>query len=129
MSDHAGGAGGARDGVDADAFARLLGRQPSDAERERLHRLREVLGLDGNDALWLVLVALQYHLTLFDAIPARIERTAASACAKASAAAARAAREPTHDIGFGWPALIAAAMGGAIAALIAVVLLGLAARA
>lgn len=118
--------GDAWDGVDA--FARLLGRQPSDRERERLHRLRDELGLHRNDALWLVLVALQYHLALYDAIPARVERAAASACAKANAAAARAASSPASRVGFGWPALIAGVAAGAIMALLGVGLLALAAR-
>jgi len=114
-------AGDAGDGVDA--FARLLGRQPSDSERERLFRLRDVLGLHGNDALWLVLAALQYHVTLYEAIPGRIERAAALACLKTSkAVSATACRPsaPTERGGFGWPAVFAAAAVGALAMLLAV---------
>jgi hypothetical protein len=47
-----------------DAFSKLLGRQATDAERERLHRVRDVLGLGGNDALWLVLLALEHYDSL-----------------------------------------------------------------
>ena len=44
-----------------DSFAKLLGRQPSDAERQSLYRVRDALGLKNNDALWLVLMALQHY--------------------------------------------------------------------
>jgi hypothetical protein len=44
-----------------DSFAKLLGRQPTDADRQRLYRVRDALGLKNNDALWLVLMALQHY--------------------------------------------------------------------
>ena len=83
MAEHARGfAGNERDRLD-DGFAQLLGRQPSARERERLHRLRAELGVADNDALWLVLLALQYHVTLFERIPERIERAAQEATEQA----------------------------------------------
>ena len=42
-----------------DSFAKLLGRQPSDAERQSLYRVRDALGLKNNDALWLVLMKMK----------------------------------------------------------------------
>lgn len=66
-------------GIPDDAFARLLGRQASTRERERLHRLREELNIKSNDALWLLLIGLQYHVTLFEEMPARIELAAEKA--------------------------------------------------
>ena len=59
-----------------DSFARLLGRQPSDAERLRLYSVRDALGLQTNDALWIVLLALQHHQTLYEGIPTAIAETA-----------------------------------------------------
>ena len=59
-----------------DSFAKLLGRQPSDKERIALYRVRDALGLRNNDALWLVLMALEHYLNLYDIIPSRIEATA-----------------------------------------------------
>ncbi len=56
-----------------DSFAKLLGRQPTDTERQQLYRVRDALGLKNNDALWLVLMALQHHQTQFDEVPERIE--------------------------------------------------------
>lgn len=56
-----------------DAFTRLLGRQATDDERLRLYKTRDILGLQDNDALWLLLIALQYHQTGYEAMPKRIE--------------------------------------------------------
>ena len=44
-----------------DSFAKLLARQPTDAERQRLYQVRDALGLKNNDALWLVLMALEHR--------------------------------------------------------------------
>ena len=42
------------------SFTRLLGRPPSDRELRELDRVREALDLRDNDALWLIIMALQY---------------------------------------------------------------------
>lgn len=100
-----------------ESFANLLGRQPSDAERQNLYRIRDALGLKNNDALWLVLIALQYHQILYEKFPDVIVRAAnevfgkfkatADATAKASTEAAKAdlakvveasAREVAHHV-------------------------------
>jgi len=47
------------------AFEKLLGRQSTPAEREQLFRVKEALGLRENDALWLILFALQYYESLY----------------------------------------------------------------
>lgn len=60
------------------SFEKLLGRTPSDAERQNLYRVRDALGLKNNDALWLVLMALDHYKTLYEAIPGRIAATAGS---------------------------------------------------
>lgn len=82
-----------------DSFAKLLGTQPTDKDRQNLYRVRDALGLKSNDALWLVLMALQHYQSQYEAFPARIEdaarRTmhrfehAADAQAKAAAESAR----------------------------------------
>ncbi len=56
-----------------DAFTKLLGRQATDEERMRLYRTRDALGLQDNDALWLMLMALQSHQTQYDEMPEKIE--------------------------------------------------------
>jgi hypothetical protein len=83
-----------------DSFAKLLGRQPSDAERQNLYRVRDALGLKNNDALWLVLMALQHYQDQYEKFPQAIalasETTllgfmaAADATMKASTQAAKA---------------------------------------
>jgi len=59
-----------------DGFVKLLGRQATDAERQQLYRVRDALGLKNNDALWLVLMALQYHQTLYAHFPEQIQQAA-----------------------------------------------------
>jgi hypothetical protein len=70
-----------------DSFTKLLGRQPSDAERQRLYQVRDALGLRNNDALWLVLIALQHYEQLYAGIPDRIEAAAKKAARSAAAQA------------------------------------------
>ena len=69
------------------SFAKLLGRQPSDAERQRLYQVRDALGLRNNDALWLILMALEHYEQLYAGIPARIEAAAKRAAQSAAAQA------------------------------------------
>ena len=83
-----------------DSFAKLLGRQPNDAERQNLYRVRDALGLKNNDALWLVLMALQHYQGQYEKFPQAIAQAAkdtlvnfkvtADATVKASAEAAKA---------------------------------------
>ena len=51
------------------AFHQLLGRTPTDQERLRLYRVKDALGLEPNDSLWLVLMALDHYTTLYEKIP------------------------------------------------------------
>ena len=67
-----------------DSFAKLLGRQPTDADRQRLYRVRDALGLKNNDALWLVLMALQHYESLYADIPNSIKQSAQKAAASAA---------------------------------------------
>lgn len=83
-----------------DSFAKLLGRQPNDAERQSLYRVRDALGLKNNDALWLVLMALQHYQGQYEKFPQAIAQAAkdtlvnfkvtADATVKASAETAKA---------------------------------------
>jgi hypothetical protein len=84
-----------------DSFAKLLGQQPSDKQRQELYRVRDALGLQGNDALWLVLMALQYYEHLYEQVPARIAGVATATLqsfqSAARAAAETAASETTRE--------------------------------
>ena len=70
------------------SFGKLLGRQPTDEDRQQLYRVRDALQLKDNDALWLVLMALQHYQTLYAGIPDSISE-AAKAAAGSSAAQAQ----------------------------------------
>jgi hypothetical protein len=74
-----------------ESFERLLGRQATDEERQRLHRVRDALGLRGNDALWLVLVALEHYRTLYERVPGEIATATQAAVSEVTAAATSAA--------------------------------------
>jgi hypothetical protein len=74
-------------------FERLVGRGATDAERERLYRLRQVLGLRDNDAFWSIVMALEHYDSLFRAYPEKLAEATAQAVENVRAACASAARE------------------------------------
>jgi len=69
------------------AFEKLLGREAKPAEREQLYRVKEALGLRDNDAIWLVLFALQYYDSLYRQFPKAIGQEAARILGDTRAAA------------------------------------------
>lgn len=66
----------ARDSHLESAFERLIGHQATPQDRARLHQVRDSLGLYPNDALWDVLIALQYYYSLYERFPAMIRGAA-----------------------------------------------------
>jgi hypothetical protein len=84
-----------------DNFALLLGRQPSDKERQDLYRVRDALKLKATDAVWLLLMALQHYETLYEEFPARIAaaaREVTKAVRSTAEAEAKAAQEETKRV-------------------------------
>jgi hypothetical protein len=82
-----------------DSFAQLLGRQPTDKERQALYRVRDALKVKTTDAVWLLLMALQHYETLYERFPALIAEAARDATRSVRATAeaqAKAAREETR---------------------------------
>jgi hypothetical protein len=83
-----------------DSFTALLGRQPTDREKQSLYRVRDALKLKPTDAVWQLLMALQHYETLYEAFPARIAEAARdvtktvrdTALAEAQSAAAQTKR-------------------------------------
>jgi hypothetical protein len=80
-----------------DTFGKLLGRQPSEYERQRLYRVRDTLGLRDNDAFWYIVLTLEHYDALYRDYPGQIaehaRRTLESAReAFAAAAAAESAK-------------------------------------
>lgn len=67
-----------------ESFQKLLGRQPSNDEKQELYRVRDALGLGNNDALWLIIMALQFYHEKYNSIPARIEKAAKTATAESA---------------------------------------------
>ena len=82
------------------SFARLFGRAATATEKERLHHLQKSLGFRDDDAIWSILMALQYYDSLYSQYPKAIGaeasrifgdvKAAAEASLKASIATARA---------------------------------------
>lgn len=70
------------------AFERLVKRQATDADKKRLYEVKDALELSNNDALWLVLIALQSYDEMYRVIPRQIE-AAAEAAARSSASRAK----------------------------------------
>ena len=79
------------------AFEKVLGRQPSDAERQRLYRLRDSLGLRDNDAFWAIVMALEQYDALFREYPRQLAEESARTIESARATFAAAAQsEAAH---------------------------------
>jgi hypothetical protein len=73
-------------------FELLLGRLPSDDDRRRLLAVREALGIHPNDALWDVLIALDYHQQLYSAMPKKIAESIEGSLGELNGAAATLAK-------------------------------------
>lgn len=59
-----------------DNLSKIMGRQISQAEANRLYRIRDTLGLKDNDALWLIVVALEYYQVQYESFPMLIANSA-----------------------------------------------------
>jgi hypothetical protein len=79
------------------AFEQVIGRQPSDAERQRLYKLRDSLGLRENDAFWFIVMALEQYDALFREYPRQLAEETARTIEGARATFAAAAQgEAAH---------------------------------
>ena len=82
------------------AFEKLFGQTLTDEARQRLYRFKNALRLGDNDALWLLLMALEYPVTFYEKLPAQMQqastdilkdfRATADTISRASAEAAKA---------------------------------------
>lgn len=82
------------------SFAKLIGRQPSEAEVKNLYRVRDALGLKENDALWLILMALESYDSLYRKYPEMIgKHVQTSVEAQRGAIAAMADQETRRALG------------------------------
>lgn len=55
-------------------FETLLGRELSAEEKDRLRRIKDTLQIADNDALWDVIVAMEYQRTYYEELPERISK-------------------------------------------------------
>ena len=81
-----------------DAFKQYLDRQPTDGERQRLYRARDTLNIKPTDAVWRLLMVLEYYQTMYEKIPHQIAdaaRNATETIRVTAEAQAKAAREET----------------------------------
>lgn len=60
-------------------------------EMKRLQRVQSVLGVDDNDAILILMIALEHYQGLYSVMPARIEDAARTAVAEAKETAERLA--------------------------------------
>ena len=81
-----------------DTFAKLVGRQASEAERTRLYRLRDALGLRDNDAFWSIVMALEHYDAFFRQYPAQLAIETARCIESARAAFAVAAEKEAAQV-------------------------------
>jgi hypothetical protein len=81
-----------------EAFARVVGRPASEERRDRLHRLREALGLGDNDAFWSIVMTLEYCDSLFRQSPAQLAEETRRCVEGARAAFAMAAEKETAHV-------------------------------
>lgn len=77
------------------SFERLLGRQPTDKEIQNLYRVKSALDLKDNDALWLVLIALESYDTLYRRYPDMVNAEVAKTVEQQRAAIAAMADAET----------------------------------
>jgi hypothetical protein len=70
----------------ASAFQKLVGRAATDEEKRQLYRVKEALDIRDTDAVWLIFMALQYHVSLYRAMPAEITNGCREVLANAEAA-------------------------------------------
>jgi hypothetical protein len=81
-----------------DNFAQLIGRQPTEKDKQDLYRVRDALKLKTTDSVWLLLMVLQYYKALYEEFPARIEATAAEVTKGARATAEAHAKAANAEI-------------------------------
>jgi len=55
-------------------FEQLLGRQITEKEKEHLYRVKNALKIQDNDALWLILMALESYNILYQQYPTHIRK-------------------------------------------------------
>lgn len=58
----------------------LLGRKLTAEEIEKFRTIKDILGLSDNDALWDILIAMEYQRDYYEKIPGRIQQLTENIC-------------------------------------------------
>lgn len=74
-----------------ESFERIWRRKATAEEAERLHLVQNMLGVRDNDALWVVILALEHYQQLYVAMPSKIEAAGRVAVAEVKETAERIA--------------------------------------
>lgn len=106
-------------------FNALLGRALRREDCDRLAKVRKALGIRANDAVWDVMIALDYHLQLYSAVPKQLaaerEKLVAELGALIESGGAKEDGAPNlrsirgRRRSRGWPSFGQAALLGAVA--------------
>jgi hypothetical protein len=80
------------------AFEKLVGRRATDGERQRLYRVRDTLGIRSTDAVWTLLLALDYYLAFYETLPRNLEHAASTILAQAKATAEAQAKAAAAEM-------------------------------
>ena len=80
------------------AFEKLVGRRATDGERQRLYRVRDTLGIRSTDAVWTLLLALEYYLAFYETIPRNLEQATSTILAQAKATAEAQAKAAAAEM-------------------------------
>jgi len=68
-------------------FERLLERELSGEEKERLRRIKDTLRIKDSDSFWDIIIAMEYQRNYYDKLPEKIARTTAEILQNISQAA------------------------------------------
>lgn len=74
-----------------ESFERIWKREATAEEAERLHLVQSTLGVRDNDAIWVVMIALEHYQQLYQAMPRQIEEAGRTAIGEVRQTAERVA--------------------------------------
>ena len=76
----------------------LLGRELSTEEIEKFRTIKDILGLSDNDALWDLLIAMEYQRDYYEKMPERIQQVTENICQSIQGLAAQEAEKAQNQL-------------------------------
>ena len=86
------------DGDPVKLYERIVGQPPSAEQADRMRSLGSALRIKDNDALWSILVALEYHQRLYADVPAQVATQRAAAQSEANRIAHETMVKAARDV-------------------------------